>query len=93
MSTYEAHQARDDEKIRRGAQARGGRPATVKGTAEGAEAAGLLRIASDDDAKLKTIEWEEFFNKFDEEGLAFLYQKKPRTVSRAASSSSSRHSR
>lgn len=75
-TSHEAHQTRDHEKIRRWAEARGGRPATVKGTAEGDEAAGLLRIAFDDDDKLETIEWQEFFDKFDEENLVFLYQER-----------------
>ena len=73
---HEAHQTRDHDKIRRWAEARGGRPASVKGTADADEAAGLLRIAFDDDDDLETIEWQEFFDKFDEEGLVFLYQER-----------------
>ena len=66
----------DHDEIRRWAEQRSGRPATVKGTEEG-EDAGILRIdfpgygGSD---SLQEISWEQFFEKFDETGLAFLYQ-------------------
>lgn len=36
--------------------------------------AGLLRIRFDDDASLQPISWEDFFEKFEAEGLAFVYQ-------------------
>lgn len=66
----------DHETIRRWVEERGGRPATVKGTEEGDEA-GVLRIdfpGYGDDEKLQPISWEEFFQKFEEKQLAFLYQ-------------------
>ena len=64
------------DEIRRWAEERGGKPATVKGTGD-AERPGILRIdfpgyAGDDE--LEHIEWGEFFEKFDKEGLAFVYQ-------------------
>lgn len=71
---HEAQQTTNHEKIRKWAEQRGGRPASVRGTEEGKEDAGILRIAFSDDENLETIEWEEFFDKFDEEHLAFLYQ-------------------
>lgn len=62
------------DEIRRWAEARGGHPATVSGTARGDEA-GILRLDFDPrDDKLEEISWEEFFSKFDDAKLAFLYQ-------------------
>ncbi len=73
----EAKQTTDHEKIRRWAEARGGHPASVASTAHKGEHAGILRIDFDPkDAKLKRISWDDFFEKFDEEGLVFLYQDK-----------------
>ena len=43
--------------------------------------AGILRIDFDDgepDEGLETIGWDEFFEKFDESGLAFLHQDRTR---------------
>ena len=71
---HEAKQTIDHDEIKRWAEARGGRPATVKGTEENGEEAGILRISFRNDESLETIEWDEFFEKFEEEGLAFLYQ-------------------
>ena len=66
----------DHEEIRRWAEEREGRPASVRGTGSGDDV-GLLRIdfpggAGED--KLEPISWEEFFEKFDEKKLAFVYQ-------------------
>lgn len=67
----------DHEAIKKWVQERGGTPATVKGTAGGA-GVGLLRIRfeSERQDKLQDIPWEEFFRKFDEKGLALLYQER-----------------
>ncbi|MBN6149433.1 hypothetical protein JR065_03710 [Xanthomonas sp. AmX2] len=75
MSNHDAKTTTDHDEIRRWAEARGGRPANVRGT-EGDEDAGILRILFRDDASLEEITWEEFFDKFEEEELAFLYQDK-----------------
>ncbi len=69
----------DHDEIRRWAEERGGVPSSVKGTAKGgkkhAEHAGILRLDFEPrDAELEEISWEEFFDKFDKEKLAFLYQ-------------------
>jgi hypothetical protein len=66
---------RDHEAIRQWAEARGGRPACVRGT-EGGDSC-LLRIdfpggAGED--RLKPIDWDTFFDIFDRQGLVFLYQ-------------------
>jgi len=71
---HEAKRTVDHDEIKRWAEARGGRPATVKGTEEKGEEAGILRIAFRRDESLEVIEWDEFFEKFEQEGLAFLYQ-------------------
>lgn len=64
----------DHEKIRQWAERRGGRPATVKATERGHEP-GILRLDFDPpDEGLEQIEWEEFFDKFEDADLAFLYQ-------------------
>lgn len=67
----------DHGEIRRWAEERGGKPATVKGTERGGEQAGLLRIdfpGVGDDADLEHVSWDEFFEKFEEAGLALVYQ-------------------
>ena len=66
----------DHDEIRRWVEEHDGQPATVRGTASEGEA-GVLRIdfpggAGED--QLEHIPWEEWFAKFDENGLAFLYQ-------------------
>lgn len=69
----DAKTTQDHDTIRAWAQARGGKPATVSGTGDGE--AGILRLDFDPkDEKLDTITWGEFFAKFDEADLAFLYQ-------------------
>ncbi len=70
----------DHEEIRRWVEDRGGHPACVKGTG-GRGDPGLLRIDLPGYAgpKLRPISWDEFFEKFDENGLAFVYQDKTRT--------------
>lgn len=69
----------DHDEIREWVEARGGTPATVEGTERGSEAAGLLRIDfpgySGKDT-LTPIDWDEFFEKFEEEKLAFLHDNK-----------------
>jgi hypothetical protein len=67
----------DHDTIRQWVEERGGQPATVADTQQGNEEAGLLRIDFPDhgeDAELEAISWDAFFEKFDEENLAFLYQ-------------------
>lgn len=71
---HEAKTTTDHQEIRRWAEARDGRPATVKGTEARGEHAGVLRIAFTDDEDLEEISWEEFFDKFEEANLAFLHQ-------------------
>ncbi len=65
----------DHDTIKKWAEERNGHPATVERTAEGDEA-GILRIEFEqgDSNALTEISWDEFFSKFEEENLAFLYQ-------------------
>jgi len=76
MSTHSSKQTTNHDEIRRWAEQRDGHPATVRGTADRDEDAGLLRIKFRDDEDLEDIGWNDFFEKFDEEKLAFLYQDK-----------------
>jgi hypothetical protein len=64
----------DHRAIRKWAEERDGRPATVRATEEDGHA-GILRIdfGSPED-RLEEIEWNEFFRKFEESDLAFLHQ-------------------
>jgi hypothetical protein len=71
---YEARTTTDHKTIQKWAEERGGRPATVKATEEDGHA-GILRIDFDPKQKsLDVIDWDEFFQKFEESKLAFLYQ-------------------
>lgn len=65
----------DHETIKKWVEERQGRPTTVRGSG-GDGKAGVLRIdfPGHKGTRLETIPWEEFFLKFDEKGLAFLYQ-------------------
>jgi hypothetical protein len=75
-ATSEAKVTTDHDEIRRWVEERGGRPATVKSTHQNGDP-GLLRIDFPDnppDQNLEPISWDEWFKKFDEKKLAFLYQ-------------------
>ncbi len=66
----------DHNEIRKWAEAREGKPAIFKRTASGDEP-GVLRIdfpGYSGAGSLEEISWEDFFQKFDEKNLAFLYQ-------------------
>jgi len=76
----ESKQTTDHDEIRKWVEERDGQPAHVRSTAKGNDV-GLLRISfpgydDEDDANLEPIEWEEFFQKFDESELSFLYQER-----------------
>jgi hypothetical protein len=74
----EAKTTTDHDTIRKWTEARGGRPAAVHAT-HGKSETGILRIdfpGRGDDSALDEIPWEEFFDKFEKENLAFLYQDK-----------------
>jgi len=63
----------DHEEIRKWAEARDGHPAKVDTGGKG----GILRIDfGEPEDNLEQISWDEFFQIFDENELAFLYQGK-----------------
>ncbi len=67
----------DHEQIRRWVEERGGHPATVKRTGRGRQQAGIIRIdfpGFSGVQSLKPIDWDEWFQMFEERQLAFLYQ-------------------
>jgi hypothetical protein len=73
----ETKQTTDHEEIRRWAEEHDAVPATVRGTAD--HEPGVLRLdfpggAGED--QLDHISWDEWFEKFDRENLAFLYQER-----------------
>ena len=76
-----AKRTTDHAKIREWAEARNGKPTRVQATGQ-PDDANLLRIDfpeqehGEDDDELEEISWEEFFEKFDEKLLAFVYQDK-----------------
>ncbi len=72
----EVHTTTDHELIREWTENRGGRPAEVASTGSGDDP-GILRIdfpgqSGDDD--LQEISWDDFFEKFEEKKLAFVFQ-------------------
>lgn len=64
-----AEKTTDHGEIRQWVEARGGRPAQVKGTS------GLLRIDFDGevDERIEQISWDDFFDQFDRSNVTFLY--------------------
>jgi hypothetical protein len=77
MANSESTLTTDHDEIRRWVEEHGGTPATVKGTADGGP--GVLTIdfpggAGED--RLEHISWEDWFNKFEQNNLAFLYQER-----------------
>jgi len=67
----------DHSEIKKWAEERGAKPASVKGT--GGNDIGVLRLmfpgyGAKKSQSLKEISWDEFFKKFNENHLAFIYQ-------------------
>jgi len=76
VATTETKTITDHETIRRWVEERGGRPATVRGTGDTGDV-GVLRIDFPGGAggeSLEPISWDEWFEKFEESRLAFVYQ-------------------
>jgi ABC-type nitrate/sulfonate/bicarbonate transport system substrate-binding protein len=79
QTTAASYTTTDHDVIRAWAEARGGRPSSVEQTSS--DDAGILRIEFPDapdggSADLETVDWEPFFDKFEESELAFVYQEK-----------------
>ena len=69
----------DHDEIRKWVEARGGFPARVKQTGRGKDP-GVLRIdypGYSGQQTLERVDWDEFFEWFDRDKLAFVYQNKP----------------
>ncbi len=76
----------DHNQIRKWAETRGARPASVKGT--GGTKVGVLRLmfpgySEGRSQSLREISWDEFFKKFDENKLSFIYQDETRSGERS----------
>jgi hypothetical protein len=71
----ESKRTTDHEVIREWAEMRGAKPATVKGTQKD-DPSGVLRLQFPGygGERLQEISWVEFFSKFDDKQLEFLYQ-------------------
>jgi hypothetical protein len=68
----------DHKEIRNWVERRGGHPATVKSTERNDEP-GILRIdfpGYSGEGSLEAIDWDSWFEKFEDSELAFLYQDK-----------------
>lgn len=73
-----AKQTQDHDTIRRWVEERDARPTRVKGTG-GGDDPGILRIdfpGYGGEEELEEISWDEFFSKFDQQKLSFLYQER-----------------
>ena len=77
-SAASSHTTTDHDEIRQWVEGRGGHPATVRSTVGNGHEPGILRIdfpGYSGEGSLEEITWDEFFDKFEESKLAFLYQK------------------
>ena len=78
MATSQSTTTTDHDEIRRYVEERGGKPARVKGTGDDSDP-GILRIdfpGGAGEESLEPMEWEEWFEKFDENGLAAILQER-----------------
>jgi len=68
---------RDHDTIRGWAEDRGAKPATIAGTEHG-DHLGVLRMdfpgGDEGGGRLQQVDWDEWFDTFDERGLRFIYQ-------------------
>ena len=64
----------DHDEIKSWAEERGGEPAAVADTLSDGKKGALLRIKFQDEDDLEVIEWDEFFEIFDQNELAALLQ-------------------
>jgi ferritin-like metal-binding protein YciE len=77
-SSSSSQMTTDHDQIRRWAEQRGGQPACVRGTGNKGDI-GILRLdfpGYSGAESLEHISWDDWFDKFDERGLAVLYQEK-----------------
>lgn len=64
----------DHDVIRRWAEERGGKPAKVAGSQPGEIRIDFPSFPGEDDESLEVISWEEFFDRFEEDNLVFMYR-------------------
>lgn len=79
MAEKDSQVTTDHDTIRNWVEERDGKPARIRDTGDDDDA-GLLRIDFPGGAEenLETIDWDTFFQKFEESDLAFLYQDETR---------------
>ena len=65
----------DHDTIRTWAESRGGKPAHVAETGD-SDDPGLIKIMFGNTDNLEPIDWDRFFEKFDDNDLAMIYQEK-----------------
>lgn len=73
---HSSHVTTDHKQIQRWAEERKAKPSCVRGTG-GKNDIGMIRLdfpGYSGEGKLEEITWDEWFEKFDENGLALLYQ-------------------
>ena len=76
MAQGDSKKTTDHETIRQWTEERGGVPATIAQTEEGGDP-GVLRIhfpGRGDEESFDELDWDTFFEEFEENNLAFLYQ-------------------
>ena len=76
MAQGDSKKTTDHETIRQWTEERGGVPATIAQTERGGEP-GVLRIhfpGRGDEGNFDELDWDTFFEEFEENDLAFLYQ-------------------
>ena len=76
MAQGDSKKTTDHETIRQWVEERGGVPATIAQTEEGGDP-GVLRIhfpGRGDEETFDELDWDTFFEEFEENDLAFLYQ-------------------
>jgi hypothetical protein len=77
MSKHLSQMTTDHDTIRNWAEERGGKPAAVKSTHKAGEDVGIIRIdfpGYSGGGSLEEISWDEFFDKFEDAQLAFVYE-------------------
>jgi hypothetical protein len=78
MNESESKTTTDHEEIRRWVEEHGGKPARVRGTGGDGDL-GVLRIdfpQGTGEDQLEPISWEEWFDAFEKNNLALLYQER-----------------
>ncbi len=74
-----SHMLTDHDEIKQWAEERGAHPACVKGTGRKKNDTGMIRLdfpGFSGEESLQEISWDEFFDQFDENGLALVVQEK-----------------